>query len=274
MHIAYPLLWLGLSAGLAWSQATPAYTPGEFQSANPDYPIPNPFYFEGKVDWVKLKISQPSNTWEYLQRGIHRQDDLEDIAGALQDYRTSLSMNSLENGTCQLVTAATLVNGALPKRLNPAPCMFTVRTRLAYLLHEEEPEEAVKLFREVLEIDPLRLEINLLIGETYVAEAEHATTEAQREQAFEHAIEAFEAELALSPVTPQTIALTGDEANNAHVHWELAEIYDHLGRTGDEMKELDAYLKATKWHSDVYPWRITVAKKKLEELQSHEEAPK
>jgi tetratricopeptide (TPR) repeat protein len=260
-----------LTAGFSLSQTTtPPYTPGEFQSANPNYPIPNPFYFEGKVDWDKLKIDQPANTWEYMQRGIHKQDDLEDIPGAIEDYKTSLSMNSLDNGTCQIVTAATLVNGALPRRLDPAPCMFTVRLRLAYLLREEEPEEAIALFREVLEIDPLRLEVNALIGEVYVGEAEHATTDQDREAAYENAIKAFKAELDLSPVTAQTIALTGDEANNAHVHWELAEIYEHLGRSSDELSELDLYLKATKWHSDVYPWRIDVAKKKIEEIQAQE----
>ena len=243
--------------------------PETYQSANPDYPIPNPFYFEGKIDWDKLKIDQPANAWEYLQRGIHRQDDLEDIPGALEDYRKSHSMNSLDNGSCQLVTSATLVNGVLPRRLTPPPCMFTVRLRLAHLLREEEPEEAVALFREVLQIDPLRLEVNLLIGEVYVGEAERATTDADRVAAYEKAIDALKAELALSPVTAETIALTGDEANNAHVHWELAEIYEHLGRTSDEMHELDAYLKATKWHSDVYPWRIDVAKKKIEELEGH-----
>ena len=47
------------------------YQPGDFQTANPNYPRPNPFYFEGKIDWNLLKISQPSNAWEYLQEGIH-----------------------------------------------------------------------------------------------------------------------------------------------------------------------------------------------------------
>src|ERR1700674_2350867 len=54
-----------------------------FQSANPHYPTRNPFYFEGKIDYEKLGIASPSNAWEYAQRGIHRQDDLEDIAGAM-----------------------------------------------------------------------------------------------------------------------------------------------------------------------------------------------
>lgn len=259
-----------LTAGISRSQtlAPIPYTLGEIQTTNPNYPLPNPFYFEGKVDWEKLNITQPANTWEYLQRGLHKQDDLGDIAGAIQDYQTSLSMNSLANGTCQIVTAATLVNGALPSRLSPAPCMFTVRMRLAYLLQGSQPDVAIGLYQEVLSIDPLRLDVNALIGEVYVSEAAAATTDADRMAAYQNAIQAFQAELALSPVTPQTTALTGDEANNAHVHWELAEIYEHLGQSANELTELQNYLKATQWHSDVYPWRITVANKKIAELQA------
>src|SRR5690242_1407936 len=84
-----------------------AYKPGvTYQTANPNYPIRNPFYFEGRVDWDLLKIEQPSNAWEYAQRGIHKQDDLEDFAGAMEDYRKSIALNNLKKGTCQIVTAA------------------------------------------------------------------------------------------------------------------------------------------------------------------------
>jgi len=40
------------------------------------------------------------------------------------------------------------------------------------------------------------------------------------------------------------------------------------------MKELDLYLKATKYHSDTYPWRIKLAQKKMEKAQAAEEAAK
>ena len=261
----FALTW---AVGSLCGQAPPPYKPGDFQSANPNYPIPNPFYFEGKIDWEKLKIQQPVNTWEFMQRGFYKQDDLEDILGAIEDYQTSLTMNNLDNGTCQLVTASTLVNGALPTRLSPPPCMFTVRLRLGHLLSEKDPAQAVKLFREVLDIDPLRLDVNALIGEVYAGQAAVASTAAEREGLYSKAIDALRAELVLSPVTPQTIALTADEANNAHVHWALAEIFGKLDRKSDEASELKLYLLATKWHSDVYPWRIRLAQKKLEELTS------
>src|SRR6266704_2195452 len=143
------------------------YTPGEFQTSNPYYPKPDPFYFEGKIDWNLLGITQPQNAWDYLQRGIHFQDDLNDILDAINDYKTSLSMNSLDSGTCQIVTLATV-----PAQLTPAPCMFTVRLRLGYLLEESDPGMAIRLFQEVLRIDPQRLGVNTLIAETYVIEAQ------------------------------------------------------------------------------------------------------
>jgi tetratricopeptide (TPR) repeat protein len=231
---------------------------------NPNYPIRNPFYFEGKIDYELLGIDTPQNAWEFMQRGIYKQDDLEDLPGAKADYLTALSMNSLQNGTCQLVTTS-----PVPRNLTPAPCMFTLRSRLGYLLLHEDPHEAIRLFKEVLEIDPLRLEINALIGEAYIEEAEHTTDAAEKTHFYELAIEAFKAELALSPVTPLSIQLTGDEANNALVHWHLAEVYEKLHRDAEAAAEFDLYLKATKWHSDQYPWRIEIAKHKIEELLHH-----
>src|SRR4051812_3283951 len=89
-------------------QATDStYVPGvTYQTDNPNYFVRNPFYFEGRIDWNLLKITTPKDTWEFAQRGIHFQDDLEDRASAIADYRTSLSMNSLSNGTCQILKAA------------------------------------------------------------------------------------------------------------------------------------------------------------------------
>ncbi|HEX4485099.1 MAG TPA: hypothetical protein VH088_02465, partial [Terriglobales bacterium] len=139
--LKFALLPLVLLAAAALpAQTTTSYTPGEFQTTNPYYPKPNPFYFEGKVDWDKLAITTPSNTWEYMQRGIHKQEDLGDMAGAIQDYQMSLSLNSLTNGTCQIITSATLVGGVLPSSLTPPPFMFTVRLRLAHLLQSTDPD--------------------------------------------------------------------------------------------------------------------------------------
>lgn len=239
------------------------YTPGEFQTSNPNYPKPNPFYFEGRIDWNLLGITQPQNAWEFLERGIHFQDDLNDIPDAINDYQTSLSMNSIQSGTCQIVTLATVQswNGTPPAQLTPAPCMFTVRLRLGYLLEQTNPSMAIQLFQEVLQIDPQRLGVNTLVGETYVIEAQQSTDPATQQQAYANAVSAFQAELALSPVTSQSTALTADSANNSKVHWELAQVYEVTGQSSLAASELQSYLQATQWHSDVYPWRIALAQK-------------
>lgn len=267
----YPILMLVMVVAFAvllvavFAQTVP-YAPGYFQSTNPNYPKPNPFYFEGKIDWNLLGITQPQNAWEYLQRGMHYQDDLDDVPDAITDYQTSLAMNSLQAQTCQLVTAATLVNGNVPTQLTPAPCMFTVRLRLGYLLRQSNPSKAIQLYQEVLQIDPQRLGVNTLIAETYVIEAQQATDQPTQQQAYTNAVTAYQAELALSPVTPQSTALTGDQANNSKVHWELAQVYQALGQNSLAVNELQSYLLATQWHSDVYPWRIALARNQIQTL--------
>jgi len=238
---------------------------GIFQTANPNYPVRNPFYFEGKIDYEKLGIASPGNAWEYMQRGIHRQDVLEDRAGAIEDYQESLRLNNLGTGSCQIVTAVPAEDFG---KLDPPPCMFTVRLRLGYLQMHDEPEKAVALFREVLQIDPRRLEVNSLIGEAYQILAEKAESSDERPRFYRQAIAAYQAEIDLSPVTPQSISLTGDEANNAHAHWALAGIHEKLAERQSAISEYELYLKATKWHSDVYPWRIPLARKKIEQLNA------
>ncbi len=260
----YPILIVLAMTGIlaaVFAQSS-GYTPGEFQTTNPNYPKPNPFYFEGKIDWNLLGITTPQNAWDYLQRGMHFQDDMDDIPDAISDYQTSLSMNSLQNNTCQLVTTSTV-----PPQLTPAPCMFTVRLRLGYLVRETNPSMAIQLFQEVIQkIDPQRLGVNTLIAETYVIQAQQATDPATQQQAYANAIAAYQAELALSPVTPQSTALTGDTANNSKVHWELAQVYVATGQNTLAKSELQSYLQATKWHSDVYPWRIALANNQIQAL--------
>ena len=254
-----------LASSAMLAQNPPPYQPGvTFQSTNPNYPVRNPFYFEGRIDWDLLKIDQPSNAWEFAQRGIHKQDDLEDFQAAIDDYRKSIALNSLANGTCQLITSTPAGFG---QKTDPPPCMFTVRLRLANLLKQTNPSEAISLFREVLQIDPLRLGVNASIAETYASVAETASDDAARAGLWQSAVAAYQDELKLSPVNPLSIKLTGDEANNAHVHWALAGIFEKIGQPDDAARELDLYLKATKWHSDTYPWRIDLARKRLAKLQ-------
>ena len=248
-----------------WAQSAPSgpYVPGvTYQTANPNYPQPNPLYFEGRIDWNLLNITTPSNAWEYTQRGIYEQDDLQNNTLAIQDYQQAISMNSLQNGTCQILTALPTTIGPL----SPAPCMFTVRLRLAGLLKDSAPQQAIALYQEVTQIDPLRLGVHAAIAETYADLAPTETDPASTTADYNHAISEYQAEIALSPITPLSISLTSDTANNAHVHWALADIYHTLGNSSQEASELNLYLQATQWHSDTYPWRIALAKARLSAL--------
>ena len=257
------IAWLFTAAAFAQSPTAPSYVPGvTFQTTNPNYPQPNPFYFEGRIDWNLLKITTPSNAWEFAQRGIYKQDDLEDPAGAIADYRQSLALNGLGNGTCQIVTTPVPTSG----NMNPPPCMFTVRLRLAGLLRQSSPQEAVALYQEVIMIDPLRLGVHEALAETYAGMAETETDATKAAADYSHAITEYQAELDLSPITDFTIGLTGDLANNAHVHWGLSQIYRTQGNSAKEASELDLYLKATLWHSDTYPWRLALAQARLAQL--------
>ena len=199
-----------------------------------------------------------------MQRGIHKQDDLEDYTGAIADYQQSITMNNLGNKTCQLVTVAPPATG----KLDPPPCMFTVRLRLAGLLRDSNPKEAISLYQEALDIDPLRLGVHAAIAETYVTMAGQATDQTTVPSLYQQAVTEYNAELALSPVTPLQTQVSGDTANNAHVHWELAEVYEKLNQPADQISELNLYLQATKWHSDTYPWRIQLAQKRIAKAQA------
>ena len=252
-----------LSSGLGQRQGLSQVT----RENNPNYPARNPFYFEGKIDYELLGIGEPSNAWEYMQRGIHLQDDPEDYKGAIQDYRRALELNNKENGTCQIVTSQIVT--AVPENFNtldPPPCIFTLRLRLGYLLIHDEPEESVRLFREVLEIDPLRLDVRFLIAEAYEFLAEETADKQEQTELYLKAIEELRGELALTPPVNDP-KLSPDEANNAHTHWLLAEIYEKLEKYDEATEAFENYLKATRWHSDVLPWRLQLAEKKIEELR-------
>jgi hypothetical protein len=269
-------------AVVAQNVGYPGYTVGEFQAANPNYPKPDPFYFEGKIDWNLLGITQPQTTWDYLQRGIHYQDDMNDIPDAIADYQTSLAMNSLQAvpATCTLINASNLTtlgftgSGSTltaPAQITPAPCMFTVRLRLGYLLRSTNPSQAIELFGEVLQIDPQKLGVNTLIAETYVIEAQQTTDPVAQQQAYASSVTYYEAELALSPVTGLSTALTDDTANNSKVHWELAQVCQAAAQAcqtagTSALNELQLYVAATKWHSDVYPWRIALATSQIQAM--------
>ena len=106
---------------------------------NPNYPIPNPFYFEGRIDWDLLKITQPSNAWEYMQRGIHEQDDL---AEHWRRHRRLPAVHRDEQSREQNLPVGHR-RAHHRNDSNPPPCIFTVRLRLAGLLRDSHPKQAI-----------------------------------------------------------------------------------------------------------------------------------
>jgi len=262
LFVTVALFLAGTLALLAQTSTQP-YVPGvTYQTTNPNYPQPNPFYFEGRIDWNLLNVTTPSNAWEFEQHGIYEQDDLQNPTAAIQDYQQAISMNNLSNGTCQIITGTLPTTGG---PLTPPPCMFTVRLRLAGLLKESNPPQAISLYQQVLAIDPLRLGVHAAIAETYADMAASETVPANATADYNNAIAQYQAELVLSPVTALSTSLTGDLANNAHVHWALAQIFRTIG-SAQEASELNLYLQATQWHSDTYPWRIALAQARLAAL--------
>ena len=62
-------------------------------------------------------------------------------------------------------------------------------------------------------------------------------------------------------------ALSPDQANNAHTHWLLAEIFENPFEFNEAIEDVENYLRGTRWHSDVLPWRIQPAQKKMVEFR-------
>ena len=59
--------------------------------------------------------------------------------------------------------------------------MFTPRLRLAHLIMDDQPDVAIGLYQEVLQIDALRLGVNAFIGEAWEIKAKKAADEVSKE---------------------------------------------------------------------------------------------
>lgn len=208
------------------------------QGAQPLPQAPDPvLFFEGKVNWPALGIAGPRTAWEYAQRGIYRQDELEDIAGAVADYLKSESMNDRI-----LIVQARLGVIALKEgvRLEKAGNHAASLNQL---------EAAIAHFDHILEEAPFHQGIHFKRGEAY--EHKHAITHDPDDLAKAEA--AFRAELALAP-------------NSQRTHFALAQLFRKENRLQEAIDALDAYLRQAKWHSDPYPFRILKARQLRQEL--------
>ncbi len=148
----------------------PLYRGLDSQGGMPEPQMPNPvFFFEEKVNWPALRIEQPRTAWEYAQRGIHRQDNLEDIDGAKADYEQSEAMN---------------------RRI------LIVQARLGVIaLLEGRFDDAITHLDFVLEEAPFHEGVHLKLGEAYEDRFEITNNPEDLRKAEEE----FKAELQLAP---------------------------------------------------------------------------
>ncbi len=184
-----PLLYVGIDS------------PGTLvteQDPDPDH------FFEERVDWPLLQIPEPRTAWEYTQRGMHFQDN-EDIDQALADYlqadalererscgpgevpvpgRTCLSILHGRLATIyyergmDLSHAGATQEGAVFLRqaideldfiLEESPLFLGLHFELGEIYRElGDPDKAITLFRQELEIQPCHQATHLELGEVYL----------------------------------------------------------------------------------------------------------
>jgi len=208
-------------------------SPGAIPEEQPENPL---FFFEGKVDWPLLDLSEPRTAWEYTQRGMFLQDDVGDVDGALQDYQRAEEM--LEE------IAARLNDPTLPERL------LILHFRLGNIyLERGKYEDAIQEFEVLLEEDPELEGVHRHIAEAYIGLGE-----------FEKAFEAFQEELSISPRSQKT-----------NFEFALLVLRPDVQLQGVDQEalareHLEIYLEEAARHCDTYPHKILRADKLVREL--------
>lgn len=219
----------------------------------------NPEFFAiVKTDWPTLGIAQPRTAWEFVQRGIYYQDDLENEEAGRLDYEHALEL--LEH------LAEELDDPSLPER-------FThIHFRLGPIyLHRGEYERAIEHFEVLLHEDPELEGINREIAIAFVGlgeEAEHEGDHAKAEEYFHEAYEHFEAELENGCFTR-----LGQLHCNQLTTFEYAEFLlepeveiEGVDQHARARELLENYLMRAVEHCDTYPLRIIEADHLVKEL--------
>ena len=208
-------------------------SPGAVIVEQPENPV---FFFEGKVDWLLLEIAEPRTAWEYTQRGMFLQDEMEDVDAALADYLQAEEL--LEE------IAERLNDPTLPERL------LILHFRLGNIyLERGSYQEAIHEFEILLEEDPELSGVNRHIGEAHVGLGE-----------FEQAFEFFEEELRQNPLNQKTLYEVGLFLLEPEVQLEGVD-QEALAR-----EHLQTYLQEAAFHCDTYPYKILKIDKLVHEL--------
>lgn len=231
-------LFLPLPA-FAQEPPPPLYAGMDSQGARPNTQEPNPvLFFEAKAYWPALGIDEPRTAWEYAQRGMYRQDDLEDVTGAVEDYARALELNDH-----LLIAHARLGTIALHRGADLARTQTSSAAALTQL------SEAVYRFQEVLAEQPHRAGMHRKIGDANRLRYRVTQNPADADAA----IQAYETELEAAP-------------SNQHCWFQLAYLLRDRGRLQEAKAAIQRYLELSALHSDPYPYKILAAEKLEQEL--------
>lgn len=228
-------------SGTALAQETPPpmYSGVDSQGARPRPQVPDPvLFFEAKAYWPSLGIDEPRTAWEHAQRGMYRQDDLEDVDGAMEDYLRALELNDH-----LLIAHARLGTIALNRGAELAQTGTSSSAALAQL------GEAVFRFQEVLAEQPHRQGMNLKIGDARRIRFRITGNPADADEA----ISAYRTELEAAP-------------SNQHCWYQLAFLLRDRGRMQEAKAAVRRYLELAALHGDPYPYKILTAEKLEREL--------
>ena len=208
-------------------------SPGAVIVEQPENPV---FFVEGKVDWLLLEISEPRTAWEYTQRGMFMQDEMDDVNAAMEDYLHAEEL--LEE------IAERLDDPTLPERL------LILHFRLGSIyLNRGSYRDAIHEFELLLEEDPEISGANRHIAEAHVGLGE-----------FGQAYAFFQQELHTSPLSQKTLY---------EVAMFLLEPEVQLEGVDQEVvarEYLQTYLQEAAFHCDTYPYKILKVDKMAREL--------
>lgn len=209
----------------------PLYRGLDSQGGQPSVQSPNPvFFFEEKVNWPALNIDEPRTAWEYAQRGVYRQDTLEDLEAAKADYARSEQMNSR---------------------------ILIAQARLGTIaLLEGRPDDAITHLEYVAEEAPFHEGVYIKLAEAYEQKGDLVKAE-----------EEYRKELVLVPNSQITRFALAELFYPLVMAGTCAQTFGPDKDCRQEaITSLDQYLRQARWHSDTQPIRILKARYLCEQL--------
>ena len=266
IRVALAVILLGLVLGVVLYESVPSsaiVVPVSYDPLNAGIGSPgaivdeaqqateNPAFFAlVKTDWPLLGIAEPRTAWEYVQRGMYRQDDLEDEESAIEDYLHAEEL--LEE------IAERTGDESLPER------MLLIHLRLGPIyLHRGEWEDAIRHFEFVLEENPESAGIQREIALAHHGMGKDQFQEgllSEAQESFRKAFESFEAELEVSPANQLTLYDFGEFLLDPEVR------LDGIDQPARARTLFQSYLERAEKHCDTYPIRILKVDKKARNL--------